>query len=392
MTLFLPSIPLVVIDLETTEAKVDLAVALYMLMLGTAPVVWAAVSDRYGRKFLLATGLGIHAVTSVACGFSWNVEALICFRVLQSIGVSSLLVVGAGVVADIYPPEVRGNALGWFTMAPAVGPLFGPLVGGAVAELLGWRWIFWGSAILGAFFCCTSAFLLPETHPRSYQPATPYTEEEDRKWSLITVIRPFQLLLDPRVAAMSLGNGFCQSTTLGVLVIFPITLSSTFNLDAMYIGLCYLPYGLCALVGSSLGGRLSDLVANKYGPSARLLTAICGIFCYGLSGLLFIFVDTFALILTATGLLGFFFCFQRPGVYSFLIQNYPGDSSGVSASVLFIQYTLGFLATMIGPQVWNTPDGKFWFFMAYAIATFLSTIPIGYFVKQSWKVPHHGQD
>lgn len=53
VTLFLPAIPQVIKDLETTEAKVDLAVALYMLMLGTIPVVWAALSDRYdvlGRR------------------------------------------------------------------------------------------------------------------------------------------------------------------------------------------------------------------------------------------------------------------------------------------------------------------------------------------------------
>lgn len=66
---------------------------------------------RYGRKLTLCVGIGTHVVTSIVCGFSWNVEFLIFFRVLQSIGVSSLLVIGAGVVADIYPPEIRGNAL-----------------------------------------------------------------------------------------------------------------------------------------------------------------------------------------------------------------------------------------------------------------------------------------
>lgn len=56
-------------------------------------------------------GIGTHVITSILCGFSWNVEFLIFFRVLQAIGVSSLLVIGAGVVADIYPPDIRGNAL-----------------------------------------------------------------------------------------------------------------------------------------------------------------------------------------------------------------------------------------------------------------------------------------
>lgn len=60
---------------------------------------------------------------------------------------------------------------------------------GVVAELLGWRWIFWGSSILGALFLITTLFILPETLPRSYQPATPQTIEEDKRWSLWMMLR-----------------------------------------------------------------------------------------------------------------------------------------------------------------------------------------------------------
>jgi predicted MFS family arabinose efflux permease len=66
---------------------------------------------------------------------------------------------------------------------------------GVVAELLGWRWIFWGSSILGFVFLLSTIFLLPETLPRSYQPATPQTIEEDKKWSLLMIIR-FVFTLD----------------------------------------------------------------------------------------------------------------------------------------------------------------------------------------------------
>lgn len=74
-------------------------------------------------------------------------------------------------------------------MAPAIGPLFGPIIGGVIAEVLGWRWIFWGSAILAAMFLASTIILLPETLPRSYQPETPKTRMEDEKWSVLVIFR-----------------------------------------------------------------------------------------------------------------------------------------------------------------------------------------------------------
>eukprot|EP01126_Amoeba_proteus_P058121 TRINITY_DN7466_c0_g1_i4.p1 TRINITY_DN7466_c0_g1~~TRINITY_DN7466_c0_g1_i4.p1 ORF type:complete len:413 (-),score=60.81 TRINITY_DN7466_c0_g1_i4:47-1285(-) len=392
MTIFLPTIPRVIKDLETTEAKVDLAIALYMIILGTVPVFWAAISDRYGRKIPMYLGLGIYIITSVACGFSWNVGSLIAFRVLQALGVSSMLVVGSGVVADTFPPEIRGTALGIFTMAPAVGPLFGPVVGGVITEMLNWRWIFWINAILGAIFLLFITIFLPETLPRSYQPETVETLERDKSWSFWEVLRPFKMLLDPKVFFLSFANGFCQSTTTGILVLFPITLETKFHLNALYTGLCYLPYGILALFGSSSGGKLSDLVARDFGIYSRLFTTLFGVFGYASSLIIFVYAINLDVILIATAFLGFLFCFQRPGVYSFLIQSYPEESSSVSASILFIQYSLGFMTTFMGPLVWNTMRGKYWFFMSLCTLTFLSTIPIIYFLQHLSFFPNKEQE
>ena len=66
---------------------------------------------RFGRKKTILAGIGTYVVTSITCGFAWNIHVLVGFRLLQAVGVASLLVIGTGVVSDIYPPEIRGNAL-----------------------------------------------------------------------------------------------------------------------------------------------------------------------------------------------------------------------------------------------------------------------------------------
>lgn len=146
-TMYLPALPVVARDLDTTEEMVDLTIAVTYILLGCCPMIWGSLSDQYGRRIPMLTGTFIHMITSLglsfldliiltcfsACAFAWNIESLLGFRVLQAIGCASLLVIGAGSISDIYPPAIRGNALGWFTMAPSVGPLIGPPIGGKLS-------------------------------------------------------------------------------------------------------------------------------------------------------------------------------------------------------------------------------------------------------------------
>lgn len=97
------------------------------------------------------------------CIFSPNIASLIVFRATEAVGIASAIVVGAGVIADIYPPVERGPAFGIFGIPPLVGPIVGPIIGGAIATAFGWRGTFVLLAILGLIVIAGIFFFVPET-------------------------------------------------------------------------------------------------------------------------------------------------------------------------------------------------------------------------------------
>jgi MFS family permease len=67
------------------------------------------------------------------------------------------------VISDVWKPEERGKALSLYLLAPVLGPVVGPLAGAWIAQGSNWRWIFWGSTIVGAAVQVIGILLLDES-------------------------------------------------------------------------------------------------------------------------------------------------------------------------------------------------------------------------------------
>ena len=80
-------------------------------------------------------------------------------RAIQATGNSATVALGAGVIADIATPQERGGYLGVFGIGPLAGPSIGPIIGGALAQTLGWRSIFWFLSIFGGVFSVLLFFI-----------------------------------------------------------------------------------------------------------------------------------------------------------------------------------------------------------------------------------------
>lgn len=100
----------------------------------------------------------------MACAVSPNLNMLIGFRFLSGCVGAAPLTIGGGIIADVVPQEMRGKAVAVFVMGPLVGPTIGPFAGGYLAEVAGWRWIFWLIAILDGIVSITTFFFLNETY------------------------------------------------------------------------------------------------------------------------------------------------------------------------------------------------------------------------------------
>lgn len=120
-----------------------LASSLFLLGFVFGPLVFAPLSEEYGRKPILLIGSIGFAVWNLGSALSSNWMALLVFRFLAgTFGAPPLSVVG-GILADIYPDKMkRGRLLGVWSLTILLGPLLGPLVSGLIGPH-GWRWPFW---------------------------------------------------------------------------------------------------------------------------------------------------------------------------------------------------------------------------------------------------------
>jgi EmrB/QacA subfamily drug resistance transporter len=114
----------------------------YLLSLAALLILGGALADRHGRRLVFSWGLVGFAVSSVLCGLAPDVESLVLARVLQG-AAGALLVPGSlAIVTEAFDGEARGRAFGIWAAASAATTVIGPLVGGALVDLVSWRAVF----------------------------------------------------------------------------------------------------------------------------------------------------------------------------------------------------------------------------------------------------------
>ncbi|KAL7312101.1 hypothetical protein PS15m_007902 [Mucor circinelloides] len=161
--IYFPALSMIEKDLDITERMVNLTVTMYMVFQGIAPSFWGSLADSFGRRPVYIVTFFIYLLACIGLACTRNFETLLSLRMLQAIGSSSAIAVGAGSIGDISTPAERGGYMGIYSMCSFLGPLMGPVLGGIFSHELGWRWIFWLLVIMVAPLWLFQIFLLPET-------------------------------------------------------------------------------------------------------------------------------------------------------------------------------------------------------------------------------------
>ncbi len=119
-----------------------LASAVFLLPMGR-------IADIAGRKKIFLLGTSGFTLFTFLCAVSWSNASLILFRVLQGISASMIYATGMAIISSVYPAEQRGKAMGLAVTATYTGLSLGPVLGGFLCQHLGWRSIFYFTALLG---------------------------------------------------------------------------------------------------------------------------------------------------------------------------------------------------------------------------------------------------
>ncbi len=134
---------------QTNLTAIQWTLLIYDLTLIGLVITLGRIGDLFGRKRTYISGFLLFIFGSGLCGLAQSLAQLILFRFLQAIGGSMMTSSGRAIVSLVFPPEQRGKALGYTSVAFNAGFLTGPTLGGFLIDTLGWRWIFYINLPIG---------------------------------------------------------------------------------------------------------------------------------------------------------------------------------------------------------------------------------------------------
>ncbi len=115
----------------------------YMLTSTISTVIFGKLSDIYGRKIFLLSGIFVFLIGSFLTGLSSNIFQMITFRGIQGIGGGILMSISLTAVGDLYPPQERAKWTGVMMSIFGLSSILGPVLGGIMVDYVAWKWLFW---------------------------------------------------------------------------------------------------------------------------------------------------------------------------------------------------------------------------------------------------------
>ncbi|KAL8810829.1 MAG: hypothetical protein Q9223_002062 [Gallowayella weberi] len=284
--IYYPAISPIAADIHTSVQLVNLTITSYLIVSGIVPSIVGDLADRTGRRPLYIVTFAIYFAANVGLALQESYATLFLLRMLQS-----TITLAYGVIADIAPPAERGSYVGLLMGFTNTAPSLGPVLGGVIAQKLGWRWIFWLLAILSGSQLLGMILFFPETaktvvgngsispqgihrtvrdcsRSQTTSAATHTSPPPKRSNYWPNPLACLSIILNKQSALTMLVGGIfytvfgCLAASLSTICI------KLYNLNYLQAGLVYLPAGVGGILAAYSTGKLLDRdyrkTAEKY--------------------------------------------------------------------------------------------------------------------------------
>jgi len=331
--MYLPALPAIAADVQTTAAAVQLTLTGTLLGLAVGQLLIGPVSDAVGRRPPVLVGIGVHVLASVLCVVAPNIAVLGVLRVLQGVGIAAAGVVAMAVVRDIFDGLAAATLFSRLLLVMGVAPVMAPTLGGELLRWTNWRGVFAALVVLGVALIAVAALGLRETLP----------PERRRSGGVVGTLRVYGSLLQDRTFV-----GLIFVAGLGMASLFAYVSGSPFVLQQQY-GLDQQQFGFAfgaGAVGMIAATQLNVRLLRRYAPQQVLVSALVGGSVAGLvllacaatsfAGVVGILVPLWA-VLAAAGL-------ALPNAPALALSRH-GEAAGTAAALLgAVQFAIGALA------------------------------------------------
>ncbi|KAF9905775.1 hypothetical protein EC991_001313 [Linnemannia zychae] len=373
-TIYFPSLVQITADLNASQTAINASVSLFILFMGISPLISSTLSDHFQiRRILYIVFTLVFALASLGGGYANSAGSLIAARVFQAVGSGGASILGAGTVADIYPPEEQGTSMGLMFLGQFLGPVLGPPLGGVLAHAFGWQSTFFFMAIVAVIVILQLFFLLPEVYRAPDEDTLKEMEEVKghpegtgdvsgrRSRGTFNPFQAVMLLKHPIVLLCSIELGMVFALMFSIETIAPVLFTNTYNLVEDQVGLTYLGAGGGSILGAIIGGKLSDiaLMRAKAKNGGELILEdrlsfnmwIAGFLIVPFGSLLFGFGAekqlSIAAPITGFGIYNFGMAQVIAAGAAYLVNAIPGQGSSATAAANFLRMVMACIFSLI---------------------------------------------
>ena len=304
------AIPNIRADLHASASQLQWVIDIYTLVLASLLLLSGATADRFGRRRTFQIGLTVFAIGSLLCSLSPNIQTLIIARMVQAVGGSMLNPVAMSIITQVFTGRVeRARAIGIWGGVVGISMALGPIVGGALIQVVDWRAVFWINLPICAAAIVLTAIFVPESRSATMRDVDPVGQGLGMTFLFgvvyVLIEGPFRGWTDARIVAVGVvallafvgflryesrrrdpfidlrffrSIPFASATMIAVcafaawgafLFLMSLYLQDERGFSAMHTGLLYLPVAVGALIFSPLSGRL----VGRFGSRPSLLIA-----------------------------------------------------------------------------------------------------------------------
>lgn len=265
--MYLPAFPAVADALQTSDAAIQLTLTATTVGFGLGQLIVGPLSDAVGRKRPLIVATMVHVAASVGIIFAPTVEWIMAGRILQGIGAAGGAVVAMAIVRDLFAGQQLIRMLARLALVMGFAPVFAPVIGSQVLNLVQWRGIFVFLAGYGVLMTVLCAFFLRET----------LSDDRRGRFSGAVVRRRYRVLLtDPAFVGVAIVGAATFTSLFAYLQASSFILQDLFSLSPQEFGIVFGVNSVGLVLLNQLSARLMRRMPPRYVTALGLSVMTAG--------------------------------------------------------------------------------------------------------------------
>jgi DHA1 family bicyclomycin/chloramphenicol resistance-like MFS transporter len=166
---YLPSFPTIESEFLISRELLSQSLAAYLFAFAIATLFWGPISDRFGRRHVIISGLLLYVFASIGCGLAENHHQFLIFRLIQGAAASGGLVAGRAMVRDLFDAKEARQVMSFVMIFFAIAPAIAPMIGAVLHDAFGWRSIFYFLSAFGLLSILLTLIITQETLPLDHR-------------------------------------------------------------------------------------------------------------------------------------------------------------------------------------------------------------------------------